>query len=207
MRPRRWTPYGVPPTTPSRLPTSTRCSPRSSRAMPRTPAHVDTRRLQHPDVPHRSRPSAQGRREEHPRAPGGVGREARHRCGGLPGDPPPVPGDRPSGRHPAGLRLLAAVVDEVFPIEPADVEATKAILLSRGGLSSREALHVAVMQRRDVRWSARVLQPKSDQVACAEAWTYPAALSACWAAFSSQPLQGLWVWASWSWGCRAAAGT
>ena len=47
------------------------------------------------------------------------------------------------------LRRLA-VVDEVFPIELADVEQAKDILLQTQGLSARDSLRLAVMQRRRV---------------------------------------------------------
>jgi len=43
-----------------------------------------------------------------------------------------------------------AVVDEVFPIELADVEKATDILLQTQGLSARDSLHMAVMQRRRV---------------------------------------------------------
>ena len=45
---------------------------------------------------------------------------------------------------------LGGLVDEIFPIEMADVERAKAILLERNRVSSRDALHVAVMERRRV---------------------------------------------------------
>ena len=40
-----------------------------------------------------------------------------------------------------------AIVDEVLPIEYDDVERAKAVQLARGGLTARDALHVAVMDR------------------------------------------------------------
>ena len=42
---------------------------------------------------------------------------------------------------------LAAVVDEVFPIERRDVERAKEILLGSKRISSRDAVHAAVMER------------------------------------------------------------
>ena len=42
------------------------------------------------------------------------------------------------------------VVDEVFPVELADVESAKTILLRNEQLSARDALHVAVMERQRV---------------------------------------------------------
>ena len=45
---------------------------------------------------------------------------------------------------------LLAVVDEVMSIEELDVRMAKDILLGTQGLSSRDALHVAVMRRKSV---------------------------------------------------------
>lgn len=45
---------------------------------------------------------------------------------------------------------LNGVVDEVFPIEQADVESAKVLLLTAERLSARDALHLAVMQRRGI---------------------------------------------------------
>ena len=45
---------------------------------------------------------------------------------------------------------LLAVVDEVMPIEELDVRMAQDILLGTQGLSSRDALHVAVMRRKSV---------------------------------------------------------
>ena len=42
------------------------------------------------------------------------------------------------------------LVDEIFSIEVADVERAKAIVLERGRLSARDALHAAVMERRKI---------------------------------------------------------
>jgi uncharacterized protein len=44
---------------------------------------------------------------------------------------------------------LRAVVDEVYPVEQADVERART-LVTTSLLTARDALHVAVMQRRDV---------------------------------------------------------
>jgi predicted nucleic acid-binding protein len=46
---------------------------------------------------------------------------------------------------------LFGVVDEVFPIERQDVEKAKDILSGAPGLSARDAIHLAVMQRFEVR--------------------------------------------------------
>lgn len=46
--------------------------------------------------------------------------------------------------------LLVGIIDEVFPIELDDVMSAKDVLLARRELSSRDALHVAVMQRHGV---------------------------------------------------------
>jgi len=51
--------------------------------------------------------------------------------------------------EPATHALLG-IVDEVYPIELADVERAKDVLLGRTPLSARDALHVAVMKRRGV---------------------------------------------------------
>lgn len=45
---------------------------------------------------------------------------------------------------------LLGIVDEVFPIERAEAERAKAIVLERPGLSARDAIHAAVMYRRGV---------------------------------------------------------
>lgn len=46
--------------------------------------------------------------------------------------------------------VLRRITDEVFPIELEDVELAKSTLLERPRLSARDALHVAVMQRRGI---------------------------------------------------------
>jgi len=56
---------------------------------------------------------------------------------------------RPDAIQPAFDALLG-VVDEVFPIELPDVERAKALMLGMPGLSARDAVHVAVMRRRDI---------------------------------------------------------
>jgi predicted nucleic acid-binding protein len=48
------------------------------------------------------------------------------------------------------FEALLSVVDEVFPIELADIERARDVLLAAPQLSARDALHAAVMQRRDV---------------------------------------------------------
>ena len=45
---------------------------------------------------------------------------------------------------------LLGVVDEVFPIELADVERARDVLLAAPQLSARDAIHAAVMERRSV---------------------------------------------------------
>lgn len=45
---------------------------------------------------------------------------------------------------------LLGVVDDVFSVERADVEEAKLLLLTADELSARDALHVAVMRRRDI---------------------------------------------------------
>ena len=46
---------------------------------------------------------------------------------------------------------LLGVVDQVFPIERQDVEKARDILLGATGLSARDAVHLAIMQRFDIR--------------------------------------------------------
>lgn len=46
---------------------------------------------------------------------------------------------------------LLGIVDEVFPIEQADVRKAKDLLLGHKKLSSRDAMHIAVMQHRGVK--------------------------------------------------------
>lgn len=57
--------------------------------------------------------------------------------------------DRRDAIEPA-LDALLAVVDEVFPVELVDVERAKEILLRNRTLSSRDAIHLAIMGRRAV---------------------------------------------------------
>jgi predicted nucleic acid-binding protein len=57
---------------------------------------------------------------------------------------------RPDAIQPA-FNALLGVVDEVFPIEAQDVESARDVLLGESGLSSRDALHVAIMRRHGVR--------------------------------------------------------
>jgi predicted nucleic acid-binding protein len=45
---------------------------------------------------------------------------------------------------------LLSVVDEVFPIELADVERARDLLLANPQLSARDAIHAAVMERRSI---------------------------------------------------------
>ena len=52
--------------------------------------------------------------------------------------------------QPAFEALLGAV-DQVFPIERQDVEKARDILLGASGLSARDAVHLAIMQRYDIR--------------------------------------------------------
>jgi predicted nucleic acid-binding protein len=50
----------------------------------------------------------------------------------------------------ATFAALRAVVDTVYPIELADVERARRLLATTPTLSARDALHVAVMQARDI---------------------------------------------------------
>jgi predicted nucleic acid-binding protein len=51
---------------------------------------------------------------------------------------------------PAVLEVLLAVVDEVIPIEAADVVAARDILMAAQHLSARDALRVAIMRRHGI---------------------------------------------------------
>jgi len=46
--------------------------------------------------------------------------------------------------------LLTTTVDVIYPIEVVDVERARRIVVGAPRLSARDAIHVAVMQRRDV---------------------------------------------------------
>jgi predicted nucleic acid-binding protein len=56
---------------------------------------------------------------------------------------------RPQDIDPAFDALLA-VVDVVYPIERADVERARRLLHTAPALSARDAVHIAVMQGRDI---------------------------------------------------------
>ena len=45
---------------------------------------------------------------------------------------------------------LLGVVDHVFPIEPADIDRAKTLLLGVSPLSARDAVHVAILQRYEI---------------------------------------------------------
>lgn len=66
--------------------------------------------------------------------------EILHRYGAM---------DRRDAIQPA-FDVLLGVVDEVFPIDLEDVQRGKTILMGHRRVSSRDALHLAVMERRDV---------------------------------------------------------
>ncbi len=51
----------------------------------------------------------------------------------------------------AAFDALHGVVDEVYPVDVADVEQAKVLMLSVASLSARDAVHAATMQRRGVR--------------------------------------------------------
>lgn len=57
--------------------------------------------------------------------------------------------DRREHIQPAFDALLG-VVDEVYPIEAADIDSAKTILDGHPCLSARDALHIAVMRHREV---------------------------------------------------------
>lgn len=48
------------------------------------------------------------------------------------------------------FEVTRGFVDEIFPVDLADVERAREVFLGSGSLSARDALHVAIMQRRGV---------------------------------------------------------
>lgn len=56
---------------------------------------------------------------------------------------------RPEFIDPA-FAAVRGVVDAVYPVELADVERARRLLATADGLSARDAIHVAVMQGRDI---------------------------------------------------------
>lgn len=58
--------------------------------------------------------------------------------------------DRREAIAPA-MRLTLDIVDEVFPIEKADVMRASEITQSRALLSARDAIHIAIMDRHAIR--------------------------------------------------------
>jgi predicted nucleic acid-binding protein len=48
------------------------------------------------------------------------------------------------------FEALLGVVDQVFPIDRQDAEKARDILLGATGLSARDAIHLAIMQRYDI---------------------------------------------------------
>ena len=54
--------------------------------------------------------------------------------------------DRKDAIQPA-FDAIVGIVDEVFPIEAADVEQAKTVLAGSRRLSARDALHIAIMER------------------------------------------------------------
>lgn len=53
---------------------------------------------------------------------------------------------------PPAFDALLGVVDDVFPVERADMERAKDLVLGLARLGARDALHAAVMARRGVAW-------------------------------------------------------
>jgi uncharacterized protein len=49
------------------------------------------------------------------------------------------------------LQVTLDIVDEVFPLEKADVLRAGEIVQNRGLMSARDAVHIAVMERHDIR--------------------------------------------------------
>ena len=110
----------------------------------------DPRRLEHPDVPgraaHPNKEAARRALEEAVAAgeslctDAEVLQEILHRYTAI---------RRPEDIDPAFDALLA-IVDVVYPIERADVERARRLLRTTPTLSARDALHVALMQGRDI---------------------------------------------------------
>ena len=50
----------------------------------------------------------------------------------------------------AAFEVLLGIVDEVFPVELADVQRAKEILLGVKGVSARDSVHLATMERHEV---------------------------------------------------------
>lgn len=48
------------------------------------------------------------------------------------------------------FQFLTDIIDEVFPIDMTDLERARSILLAIGGLSARDAIHVATMERHGI---------------------------------------------------------
>ena len=45
------------------------------------------------------------------------------------------------------IKLTLDIVDQIFPVEKADVLRASEVVLSRGSLSARDAVHIAIMER------------------------------------------------------------
>ena len=57
--------------------------------------------------------------------------------------------EKPSAIQPA-FEVLLGVVDEVYPVDLADVQRAKEILLGVKGLSARDSVHLSTMERHGV---------------------------------------------------------
>ncbi len=57
--------------------------------------------------------------------------------------------DRRDAIQPA-FDALSGVVDEVFPVELADVKGAKTVLYGKPHLSARDAIHLAIMERQRI---------------------------------------------------------
>lgn len=54
------------------------------------------------------------------------------------------------GRIQPAFDALQGLVDDVLPVEEADVLAAKDLVVARAGLTARDALHVSVMQHHQI---------------------------------------------------------
>ena len=79
-------------------------------------------------------------REERLVTDAGVLQEILHRYAAI---------DRRDAIQPA-IDALAGLVDEIYPVEASDVGRAKDILAGSRGLSARDALHVAIMERHGI---------------------------------------------------------
>ena len=126
-----------------------RCSTKSNEA-----TRVDLRRFQYPDVPDRSRTAAHPQKTdaqlilerliaagEHLVTDAEVLQEILHRYTAI---------DRREAIGPA-FQVTLGIVDDVIPIEKAEVLRAGEIARDGARMSARDAVHIAVMERHGIR--------------------------------------------------------